>query len=47
MDEIWKTRQQMTPYEGEEDYIFISYSHQDMDLVLPVLQYLQENGVRF
>lgn len=47
MNETWKARRQMAPYEGEEDYIFISYSHQDMDLVLPVLRYLPENGVRF
>lgn len=47
MNETWEVRRQMTPYEGNEDYIFISYSHQDMDLVLPVLWHLQENGVRF
>ena len=47
MNDTWKVRRQMSPYEENEDYIFISYSHQDMNLVLPVLWRLQESGVRF
>ena len=35
------------PYEGEENYIFISYSHRDTELVLPVLKILEEKGFRF
>ena len=34
------------PYLGEEDYIFISYSHKDSEEVLKVIAYLSEQGVR-
>lgn len=34
------------PYEGDEPYIFISYSRKDLDSVRPVLQALTERGVR-
>lgn len=43
----WDARAQVVPYEGEDNYIFISYSHQDMSIVLPFLQRLQEAGIRF
>ena len=35
------------PYEGAEDYIFISYSHRDMQAVLPILYRLRDAGFRF
>ena len=34
------------PYEGDKDYIFVSYSHQDIDRVVPLLQGLQDAGYR-
>jgi hypothetical protein len=34
------------PYEGDEPYLFISYSRKDLDSVQPVLQALAERGVR-
>ena len=33
-------------YEGDEPYIFVSYSHRDMDRVLPIIQRLNEEGFR-
>lgn len=36
----------VTPYRGEEPYIFISYSHKDSDRVLPVLAELTARGYR-
>lgn len=36
----------MTPYEGNEPYIFISYSHKDTDAVLSVIHALEANGYR-
>ena len=33
-------------YEGDENYIFVSYCHQDKDRVLPVIKRLSENGAR-
>ncbi len=35
------------PYEGNEPFIFISYSHKDREEVFKVLFNLQENGYRF
>ena len=32
------------PYKGDENYIFISYSHRDIDEVLSFIETLQENG---
>ena len=32
------------PYKGNENYIFISYSHRDIDEVLGFIETLQENG---
>ncbi|MBR3638779.1 MAG: toll/interleukin-1 receptor domain-containing protein [Lachnospiraceae bacterium] len=34
------------PYEGKENYIFVSYSHMDMDRVMPVVRQWMENGYR-
>ena len=36
----------MTPYEGNEPYIFISYSHKDSEAVLSVIEALEKNGFR-
>lgn len=33
-------------YEGTEPYIFVSYSHNDSDRVLPIISALQERGFR-
>ena len=34
------------PYEGNQSYIFISYSHKDSDRVFPVLEHLNNKGFR-
>lgn len=34
------------PYEGDKPYLFISYCHKDESIVLPVLRFLQDEGVR-
>lgn len=34
------------PYSGEEDYIFVSYSHKDSDEVLKMIAYLSKHGIR-
>lgn len=34
------------PYAGADDYIFVSYSHADVDLVFPILRKLQLEGHR-
>lgn len=34
------------PYSGPEDYIFVSYSHEDKDTVYPILSMLQRNHCR-
>lgn len=36
----------VVPYEGNDPYIFISYSHKDTDRVMPVIRVLKENGFR-
>lgn len=36
-----------SPYEGGKPYLFVSYCHKDEGVVLPVLQFLREEGVRF
>ena len=33
-------------YEGNEKYIFFSYAHRDSATVLPMIEYMQENGFR-
>lgn len=39
-------RCKITPYEGTEPYIFISYAHKDSGLVFPVLEELDRRGYR-
>lgn len=34
------------PYAGNDNYIFVSYSHSDIEIVFPVLRKLQLNGCR-
>lgn len=34
------------PYEGDENYIFISYAHKDSDIVVPILDRLNNAGYR-
>lgn len=36
----------ITPYEGNEPYIFVSYSHADSEKVFPILEYLEQCGFR-
>lgn len=36
----------MTPYEGDESYIFISYAHKDSKEVYPILDILADEGYR-
>ena len=39
-------RRAVVPYEGEREYIFISYSHRDTAPVVPVMERLSEEGYR-
>ncbi len=39
-------KRDMTPYEGNESYIFVSYCHKDRDFVFPIIEELQKNGCR-
>ena len=34
------------PYEGCEKYIFVSYSHKDSDLIIPIINHMTEVGYR-
>lgn len=36
----------LTPYEGSQEYIFVSYSHQDREKVLVILKKLDQAGFR-
>ncbi len=36
----------MAVYNGNEPYIFVSYAHSDSKKVLPIIEYLQQAGVR-
>ncbi len=36
----------MTPYEGQEPYIFVSYAHKDSEWVLPTINALAKSGFR-
>ena len=36
----------LTPYEGNAEYIFVSYAHKDSDEVLPILDALSDRGYR-
>ena len=40
-------RSNIEPYEGNEKYIFISYSHKDSEKVFRILEILKGNGFRF
>lgn len=39
-------RKGVPAYKGTEEYVFISYSHNDVARVLPILEYLNKNGIR-
>lgn len=39
-------RCKITPYEGTEPYVFISYAHKDSHLVFPILEELDRRGYR-
>ncbi len=39
--------QRISPYEGAEPYIFISYAHRDYDRIAPILRELAARGYRF
>lgn len=41
------TKMELNSYEGEEPYIFISYSHRDTDVVYPVLRLINREKYRF
>ncbi len=34
------------PYEGDENYIFFSYTHEDADIAYPVIELLYDSGYR-
>ena len=36
----------VVPYEGEKEYLFVSYSHKDPELVFPILEKLDKDGYR-
>jgi len=40
------TKPTFKPYEGNDPYIFVSYSHKDSAQVFPILQKLHERGLR-
>ncbi len=41
------TKMELTSYEGDEPYIFISYSHADTDVVYPILKLIENEKFRF
>ena len=41
-----QTENGMNVYDGNENYIFISYAHKDSETVVPILEALQTNGFR-
>lgn len=41
-----KKMKEIETYEGKEKYIFISYCHEDGDMVFPIVKRLQEEGYR-
>ena len=41
-----KKMKEIETYEGNEKYIFISYCHEDGDMVFPIVKRLQEEGYR-
>lgn len=38
--------ERVRPYEGKEDYIFVSYSHRDSERIFPLLRTLSSEGYR-
>jgi TIR domain len=34
-------------YEGEEEFLFVSYKHQDIQSIAPILKYLYQRGINF
>ena len=36
-----------TPYDGSESYVFVSYKHDDFEIINPVLSALGDTGVRY
>ena len=34
------------PYNGTENYVFVSYAHKDSDTVLPYIEAMKQNGFR-
>lgn len=43
---FFERRCRIKPYEGKEDYIFISYSHKDKEKVFPVIERMVDDGFR-
>ena len=41
-----KIKADFKPYEGEQNYIFVSYSHCDKDAVFPIIERLNAEGFR-
>lgn len=39
-------RYNITPYEGNQPYIFVSYAHKDADIVYPIVEELNRRGYR-
>ena len=44
-DSVFK-KASFVPYDGGEDYIFISYAHKDSEYVIPVLERMNSEGYR-
>lgn len=44
--EVVQTMSKPRAYEGREPYAFVSYAHKDSHKVLPIIQALQEKGIR-
>lgn len=40
------TRKPLSPYKGDQDYIFVSYSHKNTDAILKLIARLQGDGYR-
>lgn len=41
-----RDQETLEAYQGDQPYIFVSYSHQDSDRVLPIIRRMQEEGYR-
>ena len=44
--EILRQSARLVPYTGEEDYIFVSYAHRNIEKVFPIIRWLQQDGYR-